>query len=117
MRITAKHLREYERLPKWYGIAWRDVPTATYTCYIYPFNLVAAAARNIWLRIRYVTLRDRLADAYQLGFTDGARDGNRSELVKLLREEGMSPFNSELVKLLREEGMSPFNVAPHSKKS
>lgn len=77
-----KRLKEGETIPRWYGIAWVSYNTSEATCMPIPFNLLVAAARAIyvWIRWGYRTVPGSTRDAYGQGYMDGRQSPLREQV-------------------------------------
>ena len=87
MHITARRMRgEGYKLPRFYGIAWFELDTLVYVCYLWPFNFLLAWFRRIWLKTRFAVPKDPIADAYRQGQEDGYTQGRLQERENILQE-------------------------------
>ena len=47
-----KIIYEGEALPKYYGVAYPNLTSLSFTCYIFPLNHVVSFLRKLWFKIR-----------------------------------------------------------------
>ena len=66
MNISYMTIEDGERIPRFYGIAWRDHSRCVYVCYPLPFNWIAWALREVLFRLKQ-TPKTRYDKAYSLG--------------------------------------------------
>ena len=71
--LTGLQVVEGERLPSWYGFAYRNYCADHAICFPIPINLIVRWSRDFkWLLKRHKA--DALEDAYIRGFLEGRRD-------------------------------------------
>ena len=99
-------LQECGRLPRGYGASWWDPLTGMIICYPFPFNLVAAFARRLWLRVRFANpvTSDPIFQAYLAGRAEAFREYQEFEMTiekKIVNEVYASmerAFDAEMVR-------------------
>jgi hypothetical protein len=72
-----KIISEFELIPKWYGVAYRDYSSLKTILYPIPINLIISAVRSIYFRlINTRSLIDRyVMYVYEKGFDKGLMVG------------------------------------------
>ena len=75
VKYCCRIVSEGERIPAWYGIAWRRWNTYQSLCIVMPFNVIARCVRAIiiWVRIGSMEVPVNPRDAYLQGYGDGRR--------------------------------------------
>jgi len=97
MRISEKHIREGEEIPRFYGVAFHDFVRHEYVCYPIPLNKIVAWIQ--WLRWKLKSPGLRLFEmgkAHALGYTRGYDIGFK---------RGWDSFAEEAIRRLDEEGI------------
>jgi len=82
-------VREGERLPKYYGLAYRLFNQHAAVCYPIPLNYVVRVYRDLafWLRFPNPGLHDRaMSDAYDHGFEEGRKTQMRIDSARFDNE-------------------------------
>lgn len=72
MRISDNVLCEGARIPRFYGLAWRDHARCEVVVYPMPINWLAWALREVFYRLKQ-TPKTREDKAYSLGHRAGTR--------------------------------------------
>lgn len=49
--MIRRYIRQYERLPRFYGFAWYDFPSRREVCYPIPLNWLAWAIRAVYWKL------------------------------------------------------------------
>lgn len=68
-----KQLREGERIPKGYGIAYREVARLVVVAYPIPINVIVAGLRKVWLWFLYG--HKLYENGYEKGYEEGREAG------------------------------------------
>src|SRR5258708_6761486 len=96
MIFSQRRLYEGDVIPWFYGVAWRNFTSNTFTCYIMPFNWVFRWCRDFYWFLaqgpEYQTKIEKMKDeifqnGYRTGHIQGKRAGEYETLNRIDRIE------------------------------
>ena len=84
-----KEIREGERIPKGYGIAYREMEKLVAIAYPIPINLIVGGIRRLWLWCMYghKLYEDGYVKGYHKGITEGRDYAFNQFKSQVLRDE------------------------------
>lgn len=98
MRIREEDILDGTEIPRWYGIAYRDLYRGVTVCYPVGIHLIVAAWH--WLAWRftraknYPHMRRPIRTAYHAGYRD-ALENVRDETIKQIVREALETMQKE----------------------
>ena len=83
MILKARQLYEGQSIPRFYGMAWVDVATRTYTAFPIPFHWLARWGRSLWWRFKVPISKSwweqKMDGAFAEGRLGAYKDGQEQE--------------------------------------
>jgi hypothetical protein len=101
--ITRKAIMEGEKIPTFYGVAYRDFAMMQAVCYPIPLNWVVRWGRELYFRLSNPEtngLEDAIHKAYGRGFDNGVASARYD--IEQSYHRGLSDAAKQLDKTLKE---------------
>ncbi len=109
MKISGIKLLESERIPFWYGFAWRYYNEMAIVVFPIPFNFLARWIREVYLFLK-LSGAAKINANYLAGYEKGRAEGENYGMIKGKRE-----YQEELLKgieKMRQETDRKRNLPP-----